>query len=386
MASGRASIRRPGGGRAGSLAWSAGFGRETDGDPGALPGGDGDGRRVASEAPLCVPLDDADAGPRLRLTALGKPWITVHDGFDTGAQVRPGEAVKCWPLAHWTELVRRLKAACPDLRIVQIGGTSSRPIAGVDDCLIGKLRLGEALWLLQGSALHIDGESGLVHAAYGLATPAVVLFGPTDAGFFAYPGNTSLDARVCVPCWWSTPDWLGRCPRGLAEPVCMSAISPAVVCDAALSRLERCRSEGTRTLEAVHSAVWSPTPSAGTALVAAIRVDAGLVVDPDGHARSPTTGCHLHATKSWEYAFALDALGINTAAAGGRRLRIADLGCGRGALGPWLAAQGHAVTGYERNFAWDGNADAARRFLDWAPGTGFPAAGSHPLRAAGGGC
>ncbi|MEF8700396.1 MAG: glycosyltransferase family 9 protein [Candidatus Accumulibacter sp. UW20] len=365
-------------GRAGSLAWSAGFESESDDDPGGLPGvlpgtlpGQGDGRRAVPEATLCVPLDDADAGPRLRLAALGRRWMTVHDGFDTGSHIRPGEAVKCWPLAHWTELIRRLKAAHPALRIVQIGGASSRSIPGVDDCLIGTLRLGEALWLLKGSLLHIDGESGLVHAAHGLATPAVVLFGPTAAGFFAYPGNTNLDAKVCVPCWWSTPDWLGRCPRGLAEPVCMSAISPAVVCDATLSRLERCQLAATPTLEVLCRAVWSPTPNAGTARVAAIREHAGLVTDPDGHARSPATGCHLHATKHWEYAFALDALGSGTAADGDRRLRIADLGCGRGALGPWLAAQGHAVTGYERNFAWDGNADAARRFLAWAPASGF---------------
>ncbi|MEF8735828.1 MAG: class I SAM-dependent methyltransferase [Candidatus Accumulibacter necessarius] len=40
---------------------------------------------------------------------------------------------------------------------------------------------------------------------------------------------------------------------------------------------------------------------------------------------------------------------------------------------PLAGAQGHAVTGYDRNFADDGNTDASRRFLNWAPSTGFAA-------------
>jgi hypothetical protein len=288
--------------------------------------------------------------------------------------VRPGQAVKCWPLEHWAELVSKLKALHPSLRIVQIGGTSSRPIAGVDDCLIGRIRLGEALWLLQGAALHIDGESGLVHAAYALGTPSVVLFGPTDVGFFGYRDNVNLNAGVCTPCWWSTPDWLGRCPRGLAAAGLHGRDQPG--------QRQRRRSGGARSRPTI--AGQGPSPDQQRGLVArrraparrcsaAIQANGELVDDTDGHARSPTTGCYLHATKRWEYAFALDALAISPANGSGPRLRIADLGCGRGALGPWLATQGHAVTGYDRNFADDGNTDASRRFLNWAPSTGFAA-------------
>lgn len=347
-----------------SLAWSAGFDSDRlSPDPLA--------RRAAHEAALSVALDEADSGPRLRLAAAGACWITVHDGFDTSAQIGPGQAVKCWPLAYWAELVRSLKAARPELRVVQIGGASSRPIAGVDECLIGNLRLGEALWLVQGAELHIDGESGLVHAAYALGTPSVVLFGPTDAAFFGYSANSNLDAGVCAPCWWSTPDWMARCPRGLAQPACMAAITAASVRDAALSRLRRPGQEAAPGLRLMASAVWAAVPLAGEALLEAIRAHAELVDDPDGHARSRGTGCHLHATKRWEYAFALTALGITTADASGGPRRIADLGCGRGALGPWLASQGHTVFGYDRNFAWDGNAEAARHFFNWAAGQGF---------------
>ncbi|MEF8717447.1 MAG: hypothetical protein V5B44_06780 [Candidatus Accumulibacter necessarius] len=121
--------------RAESLAWSAGFdvghGRDHR-TPGSVD------ERAGQQAPLCLTLDEADAGSRLRLASAGRQWITLHDGFDTSAHVRPGQAVKCWPLEHWAELVSKLKALHPSLRIVQIGGASSRPIAGVDDCLIGR--------------------------------------------------------------------------------------------------------------------------------------------------------------------------------------------------------------------------------------------------------
>lgn len=364
-----ARLNQAGGRRRGeSLAWSAGFDCQT---PGPLAW------RATHEAALCLALDEADVGPLRHLSAAGNPWITVHDGFDTSAQVRPGQAVKCWPLAHWSELVRALKAVRPELRIVQIGGSSSRPIPGVDQCLIGGIRLGEALWLVQGAELHIDGESGLVHAAYALGTPSVVLFGPTDPAFFAYAGNTNLDAGVCTPCWWSTPDWMARCPRGLSEPACMAAITPISVRDAALRLLERCEGELARipslTLRPTASAVWAPPTPRATALLAALSGHAQLVDERDGHARSRHTGCHVHATKRWEYAFAVTALGIGEADVGDRPLRIADLGCGRGALGPWLASQGHAVVGYDRDFAWDGNGEAARHFLHWAADQGFAA-------------
>ncbi|MCM8626091.1 glycosyltransferase family 9 protein [Accumulibacter sp.] len=345
-----------------SLAWTAGLDIDpTDPSPAGASG------RTPHESPLCVSLDEADAGPRLRLAAEGRRWVTVHDGFDTSARVSPGGAVKCWPLEHWRELVGRLGAARPELRIVQIGGPSSRPIPGVDDCLIGRIRLGEALWLLHGAELHIDGESGLVHAAHALGTPSVVLFGPTDAGFFGYPANANLSAGVCAPCWWSTPDWMGRCPRGLERPECMTAINPATVFAAALARLDAAAAQPRPRLRVAVGAVWTAPGEAAGERLAELERNAGIVYGTDGHGHGPASGCHLHASKRWEYGFALDAL----AGLDGKRLRVADLGCGRGALGPWLAALGHAVSGFDRDFAWDGRPDAAARFLAWAPTQGF---------------
>ncbi|WP_176256703.1 glycosyltransferase family 9 protein [Derxia lacustris] len=398
----------------------------TDTVPTGMPTGAGAATaRAILAAPLALALDERRAGPRQRLAADGRPWITLHDGFDAGTGLRPGEAVKCWPLGHWEDLVRRLRAARPDLRLVQIGGPTARRIAGVDDCLLGHADLAEALQVLAGAQLHIDGESGLVHAASALGTPAVVLFGPTDRAFFGHAGNLNLDAGVCAPCWWSTPDWLGRCPRGLATPACMQALAPAAVAEAVLARLAEptpratappltraADAAGTRPDAVVradsHRAADRDGPLVAPRLLraeawnaarpldasAAIARAFGLVTDADGHARHPVTGCHIHATKHWEYAFALDAIDAfaradahgddgrgarpatpraptGPARAAPPPLRIADLGGGRGALGPWLAHAGHRVTGFDRDHGWEADAATARRFLGWAAGLGL---------------
>lgn len=343
--------------RGDALAWSAGLAGEA---PGAW-----------HEAPLTLGLQAVDAGPLLEMSAAGAPWLTIHDGFDTSARLAPGQAVKCWPMAHWQALVQAIKARHPALRIVQIGGRTSRPIAGVDACLVGRIGFGQALWLLKGARLHIDGESGMVHAARALGTPAVVLFGPTDAEFFGYAANCNLDAGACVPCWWSTPDWMGRCPRGLEQPVCMAAITPERVLAAVGERLAQ-RPAPRESWQLLESRAWSPAATPCRPLVDSIRRFAELIDAPDGHARSATTGCHLHATKQWEYAMALEALGGNGEPSE-QPLRIADLGCGRAPLGPWLARQGHEVVGYDTDFAWDGDLEAARRFLNWIRGSRFQA-------------
>jgi len=198
----------------------------------------------------------------------------------------------------------------------------------------------------------------------------VVLFGPTDAAFFGYADNSNIDASACVPCWWSTPDWMGRCPRGLAQPACMAAITPERVLEAVQDTLERRLNQPAPPLNVLGIASWSPEETPGSAMLDAIENFAELTESPDGHARSPSTGCHLHATKHWEYAMALNALAIAHASPC-QPLRIADLGCGRGPLGPWLASQGHTVVGYDHDFAWDGNNEAAQRFLGWTCDTRF---------------
>lgn len=57
-------------------------------------------------------------------------------------------------------------------------------------------------------------------------------------------------------------------------------------------------------------------------------------------------GTYIHASKQWEYPYALSMLPDS----GGGRLKIADIGGGRGVLAWYMAALGHDVTVYDINY------------------------------------
>lgn len=176
-----------------------------------------------------------EEGAAGRLLPQGRPWVTVHNGFDAQFVVSGGRATKCYP--HFGEVVARLKAARPDLLLVQIGTTTAEGLPGVDLDLIGRTSLREAAALLRGAALHLDNEGGLVHLAACLGTRSLVVFGPTQSDYFGYPENVNVDPLRCGGCCWIDELWMDRCPRGLAEPECMHTIPPAEVARRALAAL-----------------------------------------------------------------------------------------------------------------------------------------------------
>jgi ADP-heptose:LPS heptosyltransferase/SAM-dependent methyltransferase len=330
-------------------------------------------------------------------------YVTVHDGFDNNARIAPGQATKCWPIESWRRMVAELRAARPDLAIVQLGAAKSRPIGGVDVGLLGRTSLAQTAWILKGSTLHIDTDSGLVHLARAVHTRSVALFGPTDSGLYGHDDNINLRAGECADCWWSTPDWLSRCPRGLPAPACMTAIAPSAVVETAVKVLPRQNTSPAVRLLA--SGLYGSRP--GNAAAAGLRdifVHAGLPpASIREHARDPESAVYLHASKQWEYPFALVALDHAAAdqdhavadqdhavadqdhAAADQdhaavdqdsgRLRVLDAGGGRGALSLSLAARGCDVTLIDPDFGLDdrGDAGAARRFLAHAAARGIAA-------------
>jgi ADP-heptose:LPS heptosyltransferase len=160
---------------------------------------------------------------------LGKPYITIHNGWDN-VDHRHAEAVtKAWPAGHYAEFVEQFKNRFPNVEVVQVGTKTSKPVANVDHCLLNATSLDESAWILKNSLLHIDGDSGLVHLARSLHTTSLVLFGPTNHTFFAYRQNLKLYSKNCNNCWWTTNDWMHACPRGLKIPECMPSIHPAAV-------------------------------------------------------------------------------------------------------------------------------------------------------------
>lgn len=160
--------------------------------------------------------------------ALKEKYITIHDGFDIHNQsIISGRATKTWKWEHWNNLVKELKKIYPDYKIIQLGAKTAREIDGVDSCLINKTSITECFDILSKSSLHIDGDSGLSHAATRMQVPSVVLWGPTPVDFYSYKQNINLKSLVCSQaCYGVKDNWNDKCPIGYQSPKCMDEISP----------------------------------------------------------------------------------------------------------------------------------------------------------------
>jgi 2-polyprenyl-3-methyl-5-hydroxy-6-metoxy-1,4-benzoquinol methylase len=297
-----------------------------------------------------------------------KRYITVHDGFDTSF-VPAGESVtKCWPIGHWNKLVADLKDEFPDIAIVQIGTVTGRKIDNVDLDLRNKTTLEEVTWIIKNSSLHIDGESGMVRLAHALHTKSAVLFGPTSKSFFSFDSNINLSSSVCGDCWWSTSDWLSQCPRELAVPECMDALTPQRVFQQVKSYLKL--PIGAR-YEAGKLLLYNG--SEGKEFLADLFATLQLTPVPiSRHTENRESGIYLHASKQWEYTQAYRVVEAMSAELG-RPLRIADVGGGRGALSPYLAKKGHHVEVFDLDYLWDhkGDIGVEHRFQSWAAKNGL---------------
>ncbi len=90
---------------------------------------------------------------------------------------------KEWPLERWHGLVVRLK---DDFEIVQVGTRLDPPLPGVQD-LRGQTNLREVAGLLAQAACFVGMESGLMHVAAAVGTPAVIIYGgrsrPQETGY-----------------------------------------------------------------------------------------------------------------------------------------------------------------------------------------------------------
>lgn len=156
----------------------------------------------------------------------GIPYVTVHNGYDHNVVVLNGSSTKFY--SHFSEVVALAKAAFPDVRFIQIGTSTSTPVVGVDLDLVGRTTLQEVAAVIGGALCHLDVESGLVHMASCLGTPAVVVFGPTPVDYFGYPEHRNVPPQMCGDCWATRDTWMALCPRGHKIPVCTQQPPTAV--------------------------------------------------------------------------------------------------------------------------------------------------------------
>jgi heptosyltransferase-2 len=156
------------------------------------------------------------------------------------AALAPGaaHATKRWPIAHWSALGERLRAA--GYRPVVVGGPEDRGLAqqlvtGDAASAAGEFSLQETGALLQRARVVVSGDTGIMHMATGVGTPVVALFGPTvgQFGFFPYVAPSVVLERTldCRPC---SATGTAACPLGHHR--CLADIMPAEVA-AAVNRL-----------------------------------------------------------------------------------------------------------------------------------------------------
>jgi Glycosyltransferase family 9 (heptosyltransferase) len=156
-------------------------------------------------------------------------FITIHDGFDASGYYKFMRSMKSWDVDYWASFIMMFKVKYPEISIVQLGGVKHQKIKGVDVNLAGQLSFEKSLEYLNSSLVHIDGDSGLVHARRLLKKPSIVLFGPTNVDYFGYPENINLSANFCGDCWWKKRDWMQNCVKEYSKPKCMDSITPDIV-------------------------------------------------------------------------------------------------------------------------------------------------------------
>jgi lipopolysaccharide heptosyltransferase II len=169
-----------------------------------------------------------------------RPLIAVHPA----GGVNPGMSMpaKRWPIAHFAALVDRLQRDL-SASVVLVGGPSDRGLVAELNTLVsvpaidiaGALLWGQLAALLSECDLLVANDTGAAHLAVAVGTPAVVIFGPTDAaqyGPYGGLGEAVVHSVPCRPCFRN-----GRFPRCQFEHRCMNELDVEMVLAAVLRQL-----------------------------------------------------------------------------------------------------------------------------------------------------
>lgn len=102
-------------------------------------------------------------------------------------------------------------------------------LAGVK-CVSPVLPLRRTAALLRRTHCAITVDSLLAHLAAAAATPAVVVFGPTNPSVWGHPVNRNIRCAPCEPC--QNPD-----EENCTEPLCLTQLPHQLIVEAVLSEL-----------------------------------------------------------------------------------------------------------------------------------------------------
>lgn len=180
---------------------------------------------------LTVPTEAASRRQELLTPLSGAPYIVLF----------PGATIpeKRWPVEKYHELAAHLHSR--EISIVTVGGRGevddAAQIAARGVNIAGRTTLAETAAIIEKAQAVITGDSGLLHVAYGLGTPTVSLFGPSNVAKWAPRGERHLVLHHNLPC--SPCSRFGYTPHCPSDTACMTAITVDEVA-AAVLRLVGC--------------------------------------------------------------------------------------------------------------------------------------------------
>lgn len=152
-------------------------------------------------------LHDHQGARAAQLLSPGARWVAVAPGAS--------KANKRWPPERLAEVARRLRGE--GFRVALLGGpmdgellTVLRPHVEVD---LSSESLPVLASVLKRVELLIGNDSGLVHVAGALGTPALALFGPTSVARWGPQGN-GVALSLGLPCSPCSNHGGAKCPLG----------------------------------------------------------------------------------------------------------------------------------------------------------------------------
>jgi ADP-heptose:LPS heptosyltransferase len=204
--------------------------------------GQNQGVEIGETHPQLFVSEDAKQTARKamgQLSSVIAPLIVIHAG--------PSSRVRQWPREHWMALIQKLHLLGYK-KILQIGARAgsyasadkaeNAPLPGAFS-LVEQLSLDQSIALISLADLYVGIDSGLLHAAASVRTPAVSIWGPTSPQFrlSAEERKFSVTSTVeCQGCHHRMPrlHWENGCPQDI---LCMRTLDADTVLQACLKIL-----------------------------------------------------------------------------------------------------------------------------------------------------
>lgn len=205
-------------------------------------------------------LEETDVAPKLSIDAdsmsavvllLQEAGVSLNDALVVLHAGSLNGDFKRWPSTSFAELANRLKR--DGVESVLIGSESEEEMAleiasaSPAVSLAGCTTMKQLLAVLKRADLIISGDSGPLHVATALGTPAIGIYGPTDPlvngprAWQAQPVTVIRKDIVCSPCY--SVRTRGECPL-YGDPICMRLVSVHEVYEAARRMLDQAKSIG----------------------------------------------------------------------------------------------------------------------------------------------